>query len=200
MTKYREILRLLSNKLKTDEIVQACSVSKKTVIKVKKRAAELGICWPLGDDMTNEKLEAIMFPKATEPVSTKRTPDFEYIRKELLLTGLTKSFCGLSIWSNVVEKVPRLSCILNSVITSNRTNRSDTLQCTFPGNPASRQKSTGLGIQLISLIEIPVRRSRLTSLSVDAVIEKLNKEYYDKNGYPHLARTYRPGKGSSVEF
>ena len=45
MTKYREILRLLSNKLKTDEIVQACRVSKKTVIKVKKRAAELGISW-----------------------------------------------------------------------------------------------------------------------------------------------------------
>ena len=35
---------------------------------------------------------------------------------------------------------------------------------------------------------------------VDAVIEKLNTEYYDKNGYPHLARAYRPGKGSSIEF
>ena len=30
MTKYREILRLLSNRLKTNEIVDACSVSKKT--------------------------------------------------------------------------------------------------------------------------------------------------------------------------
>ena len=29
MTKYREILRLLSNQLKTDEIVHACNVSKK---------------------------------------------------------------------------------------------------------------------------------------------------------------------------
>ena len=47
MTKYREILRLLGNGLKTDEIVQACSVSKKTVVKVKKRAAELEISWPL---------------------------------------------------------------------------------------------------------------------------------------------------------
>ena len=35
---------------------------------------------------------------------------------------------------------------------------------------------------------------------VDTVIEKLNTEYYDKNGYPHLARAYRPGNGSSVEF
>ena len=49
----------------------------------------------------------------------------------------------------------------------------------------------GLGGCLAALVE---------SDKVDEVIEKLNKEYYDKNGYPHLARTYRPGKGSSVEF
>ena len=67
MTKYREILRLLGNGLKTDEIVQACSVSKKTVIKVKKRAAEMEISWPLDPDMTDEKLEAIMFPKSPDP-------------------------------------------------------------------------------------------------------------------------------------
>jgi hypothetical protein len=60
MTKYREILRLLSNQLKTDEIVHACSVSKKTVIKVKKRARELGISWPLDADMTDEKLETLI--------------------------------------------------------------------------------------------------------------------------------------------
>ena len=29
MTKYREILRLINNQLKTDEIVAACGVSKK---------------------------------------------------------------------------------------------------------------------------------------------------------------------------
>ena len=87
MTKYREILRLLSNKLKTDEIVYACSVSKKTVIKVKKRAAELGISWPLSDDMTDEKLKTILFPKASKPISNKCKPDFDYIRKELCATA-----------------------------------------------------------------------------------------------------------------
>ena len=103
MTKYREILRLLSNKLKTDEIVQACKVSKKTVIKVKKRAAELGISWPLANDMTDEKLEAIMFPRSTEPTSTKRMPDFEYIRKELLRNGVNKKL----LWTEYLEKCRR---------------------------------------------------------------------------------------------
>ena len=103
MTKYREILRLLSNKLKTDEIVQACRVSKKTVIKVKKRAAELGISWPLGNDMTDEKLEAIMFPRVSAPVSTKRMPDFEYIRKELLRNGVNKKL----LWTEYLEQCRR---------------------------------------------------------------------------------------------
>lgn len=72
MTKYREILRLLGNRLKTDEIVQSCKVSKKTVIKVKKRAEELEISWPLAADMTDEKLETILFPKPEKPVSSRK--------------------------------------------------------------------------------------------------------------------------------
>ena len=103
MTKYREILRLLSNKLKTDEIVQACHVSKKTVIKVKKRAQELGISWPLTTDMTDEKLEAIMFPKPSKPTSTKRMPDFDYIRKELLRNGVNKKL----LWTEYLEQCRR---------------------------------------------------------------------------------------------
>ena len=103
MTKYRDILRLLSNKLKTDEIVQACSVSKKTVIKVKKRAAELDIRWPLADDMTDEKLETIMFPKSPDPVSTKRMPDFDHIRSELRRNGVNKKL----LWTEYLEQCRR---------------------------------------------------------------------------------------------
>ena len=103
MTKYREILRLLSNKLKTDEIVQACHVSKKTVIKVKKRADELGINWPLGAEMTDEKLETILFPKTSRPVSTKRMPDFDYVRKELLRNGVNKKL----LWTEYLEQCRR---------------------------------------------------------------------------------------------
>ena len=103
MTKYRQILRPLGNGLKTDEIVRACSVSKKTVIKVKKRAAELKISWPLGPDMTDEKLGTIMFPKPPDPISTKRMPDFDYIRKELLRNGVNKKL----LWTEYIEQCRR---------------------------------------------------------------------------------------------
>ncbi len=103
MTKYCEILRLLSNQLKTDDIVQACQVSKKTVIRVKKRAAELGISWPLVPDMTDEKLETILFPKVALPIRTKRMPDYEYIRKELLRNGVNKKL----LWTEYLEQCRR---------------------------------------------------------------------------------------------
>ena len=103
MTKYREILRLLSNQLKTDEIVHACSVSKKTVIKVKKRARELEISWPLDPDMTDEKLETIMFPKPEKSVSTKRMPDFDYVHNELNRNGVSKKL----LWTEYLEDCRR---------------------------------------------------------------------------------------------
>lgn len=78
-------------------------MSKKTVIKVKKRAAELGISWPLGNDMTDEKLEAIMFPRVSAPVSTKCMPDFEYIRKELLRNDVNKKL----LWTEYLEQCRR---------------------------------------------------------------------------------------------
>ncbi len=103
MTKYCEILRLLSNKLKADDIVRACHVSKKTVIKVKKRAAKLSISWPLSDDMTDDKLETILFPKPSKPTSTKRMPDFDYVRKELLRNGVNKRI----LWTEYLEQCRR---------------------------------------------------------------------------------------------
>lgn len=103
MTKYREILRFLSNELKMDEVVDACSVSKKTVIKVKKRAAELGISWPLSDEMTDEKLETIMFSKTSKLICTRRMPDFDYIRKELLRDGMNKKL----LWTEYLEQCRR---------------------------------------------------------------------------------------------
>ena len=52
MTKYREILRLKSLGISEREIATSCSVSRNTVARVCKRAAELSIQWPL-DPSTN---------------------------------------------------------------------------------------------------------------------------------------------------
>lgn len=99
MTKYKEILRLLSLNLTTREIQKSCSVSSKTIIKTKKRAAELGISWPLADGMTEAKLADLMLPKPEKAVTDRRLPDMYYIDKEMLRNGVTKKL----LWNEYLE-------------------------------------------------------------------------------------------------
>ena len=89
MTKYREILRLKSLGFSERNIAQSCGVSRNTVAKVLKKAAEIKLSWPLDFDMTDSALEELMFPK-DKSATNKRMPNFDYIRKELLRNGVNK--------------------------------------------------------------------------------------------------------------
>ena len=107
MTHYREILRLGSNpdqqrNLTQEEIAASCGVSKTTVNKVLKRARELELHWPLPAGQTDEVLAAKLFPEDAEkqPLSTKRMPDCEKVRKELLRSGVTKKL----LWTEYLEE------------------------------------------------------------------------------------------------
>ena len=99
MTKYREILRLSSLNLSQQSIADSCGVSKKTVNRVLKRAKELSISWPLDANDTDAVLAEKFFPSAKQIASTKRMPDFEYIRKELLRHGVSKKL----LWTEYME-------------------------------------------------------------------------------------------------
>ena len=52
MTKYREILRLKSLGFSERNIAHSCGVSRNTVARVVKQAAEMNLSWPLDHDMT----------------------------------------------------------------------------------------------------------------------------------------------------
>ena len=99
MTKYREILRLKSLNLSQQNIADSCNVSKKTVNRVLKRAAELGISWPLEENDTDAVLAEKFFPSAKQVTSHKRMPDYDYIRKELLRNGVSKKL----LWTEYME-------------------------------------------------------------------------------------------------
>ena len=71
MTKYREILRLTALGLSLRDIEKSLKVSRKTVVKVQKRADELSLSWPLDESLTDAELEQRMFPKDLSPKSVK---------------------------------------------------------------------------------------------------------------------------------
>ena len=101
MTNYREILRLASLGLSQQNIADSSGVSKKTVNRVLKRARELDIFWPIEPDETDAVLADKLFPSTLKQVSsTKRMPDFDYIRKELLRNGVNKKL----LWTEYLEE------------------------------------------------------------------------------------------------
>ena len=102
MTKYREILRLTALGLSQRNIVQSIGVSQKTVVKVQKRAREMHLSWPLGENLTDAALETLMFPKESKVSKQKRMPDFNYIQKELLRNGVNKKL----LWTEYLRNAP----------------------------------------------------------------------------------------------
>ena len=103
MTKYREILRLSALGLSLRNIEKSLHVSQHTIMKVQRRAKELSIVWPLEETFTDEVLEQQMFPKNAASKSTKRMPDYDYVRKELLRNGVNKKL----LWTEYLEECQR---------------------------------------------------------------------------------------------
>ena len=99
MTKYREILRLKSLGFSDRNIARSCSVSRNTVKRVIDRSNELNISWPLDFSMTDGALEELLFP-SEKSATDRRLPDYNYIRKELLRSGVTKKL----LWIEYCEE------------------------------------------------------------------------------------------------
>ena len=99
MTKYREILKLTALDLSQRDIMQSVKVAQKTIVKVQRRSREMNISWPLDDSLTDVELGKLMFPKKSKQ-SHKKMPDFDYIRKELLRSGVNKKL----LWTEYLEE------------------------------------------------------------------------------------------------
>ena len=101
MTKYREIIRLSGLGLSQTNIALSCNASKTTVNKVLKAAREQNLLWPLDSKLTDPVLGKLLFPDSkAKPATSKRMPDYEHIRKELLRNGVNKKL----LWTEYLEE------------------------------------------------------------------------------------------------
>ena len=105
MTKVFRILQLKGLGLPQGEIASSCAVSKSTVSKVLKKASELGIALPLSPSITEEQITQLFLQSQEEssiiPTRLNRVlPDFDYIRKELKRSGVTKK----RLWTEYCAK------------------------------------------------------------------------------------------------
>jgi len=102
MIQYREILRLDSLGLSGRNIAGSVSRSRNTVSDVLERAARMGLVWPLPLDMTDAKLEGMLFPEKTGGTSP-RMPDFEEVHRELARPSVTMTL----LWDEYCAKCTR---------------------------------------------------------------------------------------------
>jgi len=84
MRKIQEILRLkheagLSNRA----IARACSISKETVKEYLAKATEAGLGWPLGEELSEEALESLLYPPLIQVGGRRRVPDWAEVHQEL---------------------------------------------------------------------------------------------------------------------
>ena len=89
MRKIREVLRLKHEQGLTHRAVaQACSIGVGTVTLYLRRAAALGLGWPVPAAQDDAALEARLFPRAA-PVRDRIRPDCGWIHRELKRVGVT---------------------------------------------------------------------------------------------------------------
>jgi transposase len=98
MTQYREILRLHSQGISQRNIAVSCGCSRNTVANTITRASEHSLVWPLPAEMTDAKLQKLLFAGGASEGAHKM-PDYEYVHREMAKSGVTLSL----LWSEYCE-------------------------------------------------------------------------------------------------
>jgi transposase len=85
MRKIREVLRLQALGLKQQQIARSCAIVQSTVHRYLKLAEAAGLHWPLPEDLTEPKLDELLFGRRKAPLSRRvhPPPDFAAIHTEL---------------------------------------------------------------------------------------------------------------------
>ena len=90
MRKIRDVLRLRAAGMSKRQVAASLSVSKTTVRNCLRRAEVVGLGWPLPDDLTDEALEARLYPPPQTVLEDRRPlPDWPTIHRELKRPGVT---------------------------------------------------------------------------------------------------------------
>ena len=89
MANIREILRLDTMKeLSKRKIGYSVGCSHNTVKSILKKANEVGLKWPLPEDLSDDKLEQLIYPNTKSTVRDRPEPDLKYIESQLHNTGV----------------------------------------------------------------------------------------------------------------
>jgi len=104
MRKIRDVLRLrLHGGLSYRQIKASTKLSVGACQQLIKKAAALGLGWPLPEDVDDSQLAQLFYPKADTTVSSRRiVPDWPVVHQELKRKGVTKQL----LWEEYTQQHP----------------------------------------------------------------------------------------------
>lgn len=95
----REILRLRHLNLSIRRISRSVRASEGGVHNLIRKAEEVGLKWPLPEDLSDRELEELLYPKPEVVCEGKALPDFPYIDRDLIRKGVTRQL----LWKEYKE-------------------------------------------------------------------------------------------------
>jgi len=103
MRKIKEILRLgLGCGVSYTQIGKILKISKTTAGDCLKRATQAGLVWPQAGELSDEELEARLYPQGVNRSNTSAIPDWSYVHLELKKKGVTRHL----LWQEYQESNP----------------------------------------------------------------------------------------------
>lgn len=104
MRNIREVLRLkLSANLTLRQIRDSTKISLGAIQKLLVRATELGLAWPLPEDLDDQRLAHLFYPGAdSRPSGQYQVPDWPALHQELTRKGITKQL----LWEEYCQQYP----------------------------------------------------------------------------------------------
>ena len=107
MHQVREVLRLkYACRLSNRKVARACGINRETVAVYLSRAEKVGLVWPIADDFTDARLDALLFPPSANPPAPERPlPDCPYIYDELR-SHKKLSLTLMQLWIEYKERYP----------------------------------------------------------------------------------------------
>ena len=88
MMNYREIIRLKSLDYSNTSVGASTGSSRNKVAEIWRSVQEQNLAWPIPAELTNNDLEAIIYPNRTQK-NSRQLPDFEYIYNKLAKPNVT---------------------------------------------------------------------------------------------------------------
>ena len=90
MSKIRRTLQLLADSgLSTRQVAAALGISKTTVSDIAMYARDAGVDWPLASTLSDDELQARLYPRPRPRSSTRLEPDYPTLHQELKRPGVT---------------------------------------------------------------------------------------------------------------